>query len=89
MLNDGSIINVINIAKSNDDVFIIGEKYEKQKDLFSLEGISSDLFGITIVRKSNEIVEYLYSVIHSKVFKIPVNGGFVTYPIIHTLEAFN
>lgn len=77
------------MLKNDENLYIIGEKYVKKKDLLVLEGFASDLLGMKIVKKSNVIEEYPCSSISSKIFKVPVMGDFITYPIIHTFQSFN
>ena len=88
MLKAGTVVNVLNIAKSDGKLFIIGKKCIKQKDLYVTCGFSSDNLGIKIVKELDFVKDYSCDLICSKVFKVPCTQGIIIFPMIHTVESF-
>lgn len=84
MLSDGTIINVLNIAKSNNILYLIGKRCLKKKNLFSLEDFYSGSLNINVVEECNVIEDWPCNLIRAKIFKIPCETGFITYPLNHT-----
>ena len=85
MLSNGTVVNVLNIGKSNNTLYLIGKRYVIKKDLFVLENCHSSNFGINIVTESSVLEDFLCNSIRSKVSKIPCVNGFVTHPLLHTV----
>lgn len=89
MLLDGTIINVLNIAKSGGILHIIGKRCLKIKELFKIGDYSSCSLGIHIVNEMNVIEDWPCHKINCKIFKVPCTNGFITNPIIHTFGCFS
>lgn len=84
MLSDGTIINVLNIAKTDNILYLIGKRCLKKKYLFSLEDFDSGRLNINVVEECNVIEDWPSNLIRAKIFKIPRETGFITYPLNHT-----
>ncbi|XP_031783890.1 uncharacterized protein LOC100116041 isoform X1 [Nasonia vitripennis] len=84
MLTDGTIVNVVNICKSNDILYFIGKRCVKRQDLFTFSDFRSNVLGINIVTESDVLEEWRSDMIQAKMFKIPSATNFITYPILHS-----
>jgi len=84
MLTDGTIVNVVNICKSNAIIYLIEKRCVNGKDLFTLSDFQSHILGISILTESDVIEEWSLNMIQAKVFKTPCTKSFITYPILHS-----
>jgi len=85
ILNDNTIVCVLNIAKSQDNnLYIIGKKLVPYRNLFLIPCESRHL-GIVIVRQNRCIESWLCHNICTKAFKIPYHDKFIILPILHTI----
>ncbi|OXU21397.1 hypothetical protein TSAR_001115 [Trichomalopsis sarcophagae] len=84
MLTDGTIVNVVNICKSNDILYFIGKRCVKRQDLFTFSDFRSNVLGINIVTESDVLEEWRSDMIQAKMLKIPSATNFITYPILHS-----
>lgn len=85
MLNDRTIVNVMNIAKS-DQLYLIGKRCIRENDLYKLDNIySGKLLDISIVKECDNIEDWPCSKIRAKIFKILGTGKFAAFPIVHTI----
>jgi len=84
MLTDGTIVNVVNICKSNAIIYLIGKRCVNGKNLFTLSDFQSHILGISILTESDVIEEWPSNMIQAKVFKISYTKSFITYPILHS-----
>ena len=68
MLTNGTIVNVLNIGKSNNRLFLIGKRCIIKKDLFAFENCTSSNFGIHIVTENRALEDFPCNLIRSKIF---------------------
>ncbi|OXU27547.1 hypothetical protein TSAR_004426 [Trichomalopsis sarcophagae] len=84
MLKDNTIVNVVNIAKSNGSLYLIGRRCVKQKGLFTLGKFHSGTVSVNLVIESTFLEDWKCNMNRAKVFKISCSTVFITYPLSHT-----
>ena len=84
MLNDSTVVTVVNIIKINNKLHIVGRKYNTTRDLFMIPGFRSGCLGIQIVSEPGENEYWPCESISCKIFKVAGTNGYIVYPIIHT-----
>ena len=84
MLDDGSVVTVSNIVQIEKKLYIVGRKYERAREFFSISEFSSSTLGINIVSDPSETEYWSCESISCKIFKVACTGGYIAYPIIHT-----
>lgn len=89
LLNDETVVNIMNIGKRNGMLYIIGKKCVNKNDLYIIdENVRSSSFGMKIVSEINAIEDWPVHAIHSKTLKIPLMQGLLICSMIHTIGCF-
>uniref|UniRef100_A0A1Y1KCD2 DUF4218 domain-containing protein n=1 Tax=Photinus pyralis TaxID=7054 RepID=A0A1Y1KCD2_PHOPY len=85
-LKDKSIISIENfVTNSNDDLFIIGRKFNTCKD-FYLQPCPSSTLGIYVVDDLGPLGSWNVEEISCKFFKMNYNDKFVVVPLLHSIN---
>lgn len=87
LIDNTAIVEVKNIVSDYDDVlFIIGKPLKIIGDLY-IEPMRSSRLGIHVVQhQHSDLHKYCIDRISAKLFKLPYELHFVTFPILHTYK---
>lgn len=86
ILKDGSIITVLNFAKSENVLYAIGKKLSVLGSFYEIP-CKSEKFGIKLVDKTSSIItSWLCEEIYAKAYRIAHVNKEIVFPILHTLS---
>ena len=90
MVKDGNIVKICNVVKRDDNIYIIGKRYNHCEDLYVISGCQSSMLGIQIAKNlRSNFEEWSCTNVACKMFIIPCTEGHIVLPIIHSFESFS